>query len=116
MIALTIILPQRFQAVNGDSPWAAGVQLLAFCVAVPIGSIMGNAAASIIKKPIIYHLWVASSLELLGVALMLRVPISGEAPKAMIGYQIVAGLGAGATFSIVMLVTPQCVKPQDIGM
>ncbi|KAI9640543.1 hypothetical protein NHQ30_010841 [Ciborinia camelliae] len=117
MTVLTIILPQRFQAVNADSPLKAGIHLLAFSLSVPVGSFFANVFAIILKEqPAILFLAAGSALEVIGVGLMTTIPVSKDIPHALYAYEVLAGFGAGSVFSILMLATPKCIDAQDIAV
>jgi hypothetical protein len=117
LTVLTIELPQRFQAVNGNSPSKAGIHLLAFSLAVPIGSFFGNGAAANIKNaPAIVFFFCGSVIQLLGISLMTMTPNSQHFPHALFAYEVITGVGAGLVFSVLMIATPRCIESRDIGI
>ncbi|KAF2706214.1 MFS multidrug transporter-like protein [Pleomassaria siparia CBS 279.74] len=105
-------LPQRFQVVHGLSPLAAGVRVMAYTGAAPISSII---TAIIAKKgvPPIYLVLGASCLQIVGFALLGSLPASTAISKAQYGYQVIAGFGCGTNISLLTLMTPFSVSPQD---
>ena len=115
MTVLVIQLPQRFEAVDGDSPLEAGVHLLAFSLAVPIGSLCSNVLAASTKQPAIILISVASAVEIIGSALMTTIPNSGDIPKLFYLYEGITGFSVGFIFSLLLLVTPNSVEERDLG-
>jgi hypothetical protein len=116
MMALSIQLPERSQDVNEDSPFQAGLHLLAFSLAVPFGSFVGNGLAATLKQPAIIFIFAGSAIELVGASLLATVPSTIHIPHTMYGYEILTGFGAGLVFSSLMLVTPKSVESRDLGM
>lgn len=117
-IPATIIsyeIPQKYQAANGLTPLGAGIRLLVFVCAQPLGSFMGNAIARATKMPPIFILLAGIALQILGLGLMIMLPGSGAVPGAQYAYQAIMGWGSGLTFSIVMLITPFTVEAKDLG-
>jgi hypothetical protein len=104
-------LPQKFQIVHAQSPIASGVKTIPFTGAAPIASI---ATAIIAKKgvPPIYLVLFASILQVIGFALLGTLPLSSTISKAQYGYQVIAGFGAGANSSLLILMAPLSVKQQ----
>ncbi|KAF7858860.1 hypothetical protein EAF04_008902 [Stromatinia cepivora] len=110
MTVLAVILPQRFQAVNADSPLVAGIHLLAFSLSVPVSSFFANVFAVLMKEqPAIVFVAAGSALEVIGVGLMTTITVSRKIPHALYAYEVLAGFGAGSVFSILMLATPKCI-------
>jgi hypothetical protein len=104
-------LPQKFQIVHAQSPIASGVKTIPFTGTAPIASI---ATAIIAKKgvPPIYLVLFASILQVIGFALLGTLPLSSTILKAQYGYQVIAGFGAGANSSLLILMAPLSVKQQ----
>ncbi|QKX54258.1 uncharacterized protein TRUGW13939_01343 [Talaromyces rugulosus] len=117
MATLSIILPQRFQAVNGDSPLEAGIHFLPLTIALPVGSFVGNIIFAVLPKvPPSVFLLAGSAVELIGAGLLITLPSSASdsLPHSLYGFQILTGFGAGIVFSILMMVTPRCVEVRDL--
>jgi hypothetical protein len=118
MATLSIILPQRFQAVNGDSPLEAGIHFLPLTIALPVGSFVGNIIFAVLPKvPPSVFLLAGSAVELVGAGLLITLPSSASdsLPHSLYGFQVLTGFGAGIVFSILMMVTPRCVEARDLG-
>ncbi|KAI4264049.1 MAG: hypothetical protein L6R42_000831 [Xanthoria sp. 1 TBL-2021] len=91
----------------------AGVRLLPFTVASPIGSIISSTIAGKLKTPPLYLVLGASMLQLVGFILMSTLPTSSHTSKAQYGYEVIAGFGCGVNISTHMLNTPFCVEKRD---
>jgi len=118
-IPATIIsfeIPQRYQVANGLTPLGAGIRLLSFVCAQPLGSFMANAIAGATKMPPLFILLAGTALQILGLGLMTTLPSSGAIPGAQYAYQVIMGWGCGLTFSIVMLITPFTVEAKDLAV
>ncbi|KAG6304409.1 hypothetical protein E4U45_001580 [Claviceps purpurea] len=103
-ICFSIILPERFQMVNSQSPLMAGVRILPLLVACACGSFLG-AALSSKRNNTSYTLVGASCLQLLGVGLMTTVSGDSERAIAQYGFQAIFGLGVGLSFSAATIMT-----------
>ncbi|KAG5958078.1 hypothetical protein E4U58_005521 [Claviceps cyperi] len=103
-ICFSIILPERFQMVNSQSPLMAGVRILPMLVACACGSFLG-AALSSKRNNTSYTLVGASCLQLLGIGLMTTVSGDSERAIAQYGFQAIFGLGVGLSFSAATIMT-----------
>ncbi|KAF2106036.1 putative efflux pump antibiotic resistance protein [Lophiotrema nucula] len=109
-----IQIPLRFQAVNNESPWHAGVRLIPFGVAAPVG---GALTAAIVKKrkvPVIYMLFPAAILQILGLLFMSRLTLDNILWKGQYGLQFVTGIGCGISMGVVTLMTPYAIEKRDL--
>lgn len=93
----------------------AGVRLLPFSVASPIGSIVSSIVAGKSKIPPIYFVIGASSLQVIGFVLLSTLPVSSETSAAQYGYEVIAGFGCGVNISTLMLLTPYSIEKRDQG-
>ncbi|ROW15682.1 hypothetical protein VPNG_02121 [Cytospora leucostoma] len=108
-------LPQRFQIVNSLSPLEAGVRLIPFTLAAPIGSIVSAALAKTAKIPPIYLVIFAAVLQVIGFALLSTLPKTHHVAAAQYGYQIIAGFGCGINISLLLVMMPFRVQERDKG-
>lgn len=99
-------LPQRFQLLNGLSSVDAGIRLVPFGVAIPIGAMLGSKIAGAFKVPIIYMIVASSIIQVVGFALLSTLPVSREIPASAYGYQILAGVGCGSVYQSLYLLIP----------
>ncbi|TVY80405.1 MFS thioclapurine efflux transporter tcpA [Lachnellula suecica] len=106
-------LPQRFQVVNDVSPLQAGIRLVPFTLACPLGSIISAVAAGKYKVPPIYMVIFASVMQIIGFSLISTLPTTAHTRAAEYGYQIIAGFGVGINISLLIMMTPFCVEARD---
>lgn len=109
-------LPQRYQFVNKVPPLSAGIRLLPFTSAAPIGSAISAWIAGKLKVPPLYLVICASGMQVIGFALLSTVPYSSDVTARQYGYEIIAGLGCGTNISLLVLMTPFSVAKRDKGM
>ncbi|KAI0124705.1 major facilitator superfamily domain-containing protein [Xylariales sp. AK1849] len=113
-LAIIIILPERFQMVNGDNPFMAGTHLLPMLGACALGSFLAGALSSRRNLTSI-TLIMASCLQLVGIGLLLTLSGILTAIQAQYGYQAIFGLGAGLSFGAATILTSvQC--PNDLAV
>lgn len=110
-----IQIPLRFQSVNNESPWRAGVRLIPFGMAVPVGAGLIAAICGKRRLPPIYMLLLSSSLQILGLVFMSRLRLEDILWKGQYGLQLVTGLGCGLSIGVVTLITPFVIERQDLG-
>ncbi|OBT80182.1 hypothetical protein VF21_00606 [Pseudogymnoascus sp. 05NY08] len=98
LITATIILPERFQLVNGSSPLHAGLSLLPLAAATGLGSFIGGAISSgrNLTSP---TLITGSSLQLLALGLLTTIPDTLSIPHYLYGVEVLLGIGVGMCLS-----------------
>lgn len=103
-LAIIITLPERFQIVNGDTSYMAGVHLLPMLGATSMGSIIGGAVSKT-KNNTSRTLVAAACFQIIGLGLLttFNSPASPLAPQ--FAYQSIFGLGVGLTFSSATILT-----------
>ncbi|KAI1264505.1 putative efflux pump antibiotic resistance protein [Xylariaceae sp. FL1019] len=106
-------LPQRFQLVNHLSALDAGVRVVPFGGAIPIGTILAANILNKTKTPPIFIVLAGAVLQVIGFALMATLPYTPYIPAKMYGFQILAGFGAGANYQTLYLMIPFVVQPRD---
>jgi len=112
---LVVYLPQRLQIASGKSALNAGIHLLPYTFGAAVGAILGNVFAKR-KLPVAYILLIASVLQVLGLALLSTLPTTRNFPDKGYGFAVIAGVGMGMTFGILILATPFMVPTDDFGM
>ena len=113
-IAVIINLPQKFQAVNGSSPSAAGLSLLALLLCTPVASTLAGFLVTKRQIPPFYLLLGGAILSLIGIGLTSALPNSEAGiPHAQYGYEIIMGFGFGTGVSTQLIMIPLVVKKQD---
>ncbi|TVY43112.1 Efflux pump [Lachnellula subtilissima] len=103
--AILISIPQRYQVVDASSPLQAGIRLLPYTIANPIGLLVGNTIGGATKIAPIYLLFGSSLIQLLGIALFDMIPVEGGMLARV-----------GVTASVTMLATPHCVESKDLAV
>ncbi|KAL8786452.1 MAG: hypothetical protein Q9213_002768 [Squamulea squamosa] len=106
-------LPQRLQFANGVSPLQAGIRFIPFTLAAPMGSIIAPTIAKIGKVPPIYLVIFASTIQVVGFALLSTLPTSKAIVGAQYGYEFLAGFGCGVNITLLILMTPFSVEARD---
>ncbi|RYP49219.1 hypothetical protein DL768_005036 [Monosporascus sp. mg162] len=76
-------LPQRFQLINGLSSLDAGVRLVPFGGAVPVGTITSANVAGKLRVPAIYITIAGALLQVVGFALLGTLQVSLEIPPPL---------------------------------
>lgn len=111
-----IVIPQRFQVVNGLSAFDAGWRLLALMLCSPLASILSGLLVTKVKVPPVYIFLAAAILQILGLALMGTLSISQHTvPSAQYGYQVILGLGIGLTQTLIIVAAPLAIEEKDTG-
>jgi cyanate permease len=109
-----IELPQRFQAVNGTTASRAGILLLALTLLSPVGAML----AGVMMHRVVaaeYFIVIANVLIVLGIGLLSNLPTTHAFSAATYGYEIILGLGLGATSPPYYFLLGSVVGKADIG-
>lgn len=116
MSVVNFQLPQRFQLVNGLSGLDAGIRLLPFGAAVPVGTIAGANAASKLRIPAVYLVLLGAVIQVVGYSLLSTLGDSLAIEPAMYGYEVLVGLGSGISYQVLYLMVPFTSEKIDNGM
>lgn len=116
MSVINFQLPQRFQLVNGLSGLDAGVRLLPFGAAVPVGTIAGANAASKLRIPAIYLVLFGAVIQIIGYSLFSTLQNSLSIESALYGYEVLVGVGSGMSYQVLYLMVPFTSDKIDNGM
>lgn len=109
-------IPQRFQAVNGESPLHAGIGLLPLAVSTPLAAGLSAHISTKFKIPSIYLLMVGTAIQTVGVALLSTLPTTGrEVARSEYGFEFLMGLGSGLNMGTLVLLAPLVVDKKDLG-
>ncbi|GJC97124.1 major facilitator superfamily transporter [Colletotrichum higginsianum] len=96
-VALTVIIPERMQVLEQQTPLQSGLYLLPMLGACALGSFLAGAICSRSNRSALVMI-VASVAQLLGISLMLIVsPVDSSFVPAY-GFTLVFGLGVGLVF------------------
>ncbi|KAF9701930.1 hypothetical protein EKO04_001172 [Ascochyta lentis] len=113
-ITIAVIgLPQRYQIVNLNSPLDAGVKLLAYAAATPVGVVLASLATGKIRIPFVYVLLVGCALQTTGFALLSTLPVGLDTWPGQHGYSVLTGLGTGCTIGTLYMLAPISVDKKD---
>lgn len=113
-IVSIVILPQRFQIVNGKSPVAAGVGILPLLLLSAVGSGVGGAVLS--KKNLSFYVLVTSNVfQILGTGLLSSLPTSQNVPVQIYPYMAILGIGFGMSVVSMMVMARTSVAAEDQG-
>ncbi|GKT45457.1 efflux pump dotC [Colletotrichum spaethianum] len=107
-----INLPQRFQAVNGLSPFNAGVHLLPLLLSSPLATAVSGHLATKWDVPPFYLLLFGATMQMLGIGLA-----SSAAPnelRHLLGFEVIMGFGFGMTLVTLLIYVPFLVDRADL--
>ncbi|KUL85486.1 hypothetical protein ZTR_06792 [Talaromyces verruculosus] len=94
--ASIVLLPQRFQTVNGLSPMSAGIHLLPFTIASPVFSILCGFVLEKAQRTAAYLVGIGAALIVVGIALLGSLPTNIDTVVAAVyGYEIILAAGTG---------------------
>ncbi|KAJ8126637.1 hypothetical protein O1611_g7001 [Lasiodiplodia mahajangana] len=93
-LAILVILPERFQIVNGDNALYSGIHLLPMLGATALGAFLAG-AISRRRNNTAWTLIAAHCFQLLGAGLMLMLHSVTVEIKAQYGFQVLLGIGIG---------------------
>ena len=108
-----IQIPLKFQAVYGLSSLGAGIRLLPFAIASPIGSGVAAGLASRAKLPPVYIMLGGSAIQIVGFTLLSVSPTTGGVNRAEYAYEAIAGFSVGVNLACLILMTPFSVEKRD---
>ncbi|KAI0146368.1 putative multidrug resistance protein fnx1 [Xylariaceae sp. FL1272] len=106
-------IPQRFQLVNGLSSLNAGIRFIPFGVALSAGTILSANAAKRFKIPAVYCVLCGALTQILGFSLLGTSGFSDNIPGRLYAYLVIAGLGCGVSFQILILAVPAVTEKRD---
>jgi hypothetical protein len=109
-------IPQKYQIVYGTSPLQAGIRLMPFTFAAPVGSILTAIIMKKFKVPSLYVVLCAAIFQTVGFALLSTLPSSPDFQTRQYGYEVIAGFGCGINSSTLLLMVPFVVQDRDKGM
>jgi hypothetical protein len=114
-LAIIIILPERFQIVNGDDALMGGVHLLPMLGACAFGSFLAGLISSKRNNTSI-TLIAASCLQLVGIGLLSTLSDTTTEIQAQYGYQAIIGLGVGLSFAGATMLTLVQSRQEDLAV
>jgi hypothetical protein len=114
-IVAIIDIPQRFQTFGHSSALGAGVRLIPFNGFISFGTVAISIVVARTKIPPIFLLLVGAALQITGVSLISTIKSTDSVPKAIYGYQVMAGLGIGIFFGLCLVLPPAVARDKDLG-
>lgn len=101
-----VLLPQRFQIVFGLTGLEAGVRLIAFTLAMPLGTVFASMVAGKLRVAPVHLLLCGTALQVIGFALLGTMNPVLEVPARLYGFQILSGWGCGMNFMLLFVLIP----------
>ncbi|KAI1361575.1 MFS multidrug transporter-like protein [Xylaria arbuscula] len=106
-------LPQRFQLVNGLSGLDAGVRLIPFTLASPVGTGFAASVAGRLKIAPIWIIITGAALQVVGFSLLGTLPRTLDILPRTYGFEIIAGFGCGMNLALLFVIIPNVVDDRD---
>ncbi|KAI0856091.1 MFS multidrug transporter-like protein [Xylaria cubensis] len=106
-------LPQRFQLVNGLSGLDAGVRLIPFTLASPVGTGVAASVAGRLKIAPIWIILTGAVLQVIGFSLLGTLPLTLDLLPRTYGFEIIAGFGCGMNLALLFVIIPNVVDVRD---
>ncbi|KAE8388906.1 major facilitator superfamily domain-containing protein [Aspergillus alliaceus] len=113
MTVSIIMIPQRFQIVNGCSPMGAGVRFLAYALSSPVGIMSCSILVGRLRIPFCYIAIGGIAFQIVGLFLFSETPFSTKISAAQYGYLVLAGLGTGTSVAVFYMMAPLVVEEKD---
>ena len=82
---------------------------------VPMGILTSSVVAGRLKIPPVYIIAAAGVMQIMGFALLSTLVDIEKVMAAQYGYQVLAGLGAGSSTCMVLILTPFSTELRDQG-
>ena len=101
--------------MNQESPWKAGIRLIPFAIAIPVGIALVAVACGKGRLPIIYMQFLGLTLQVLGLVFLSRLTIDRVSWKGQYGLQVLTGIGLGNSFGVTALMTNAIIEKRDLG-
>ncbi|KAF2171276.1 hypothetical protein M409DRAFT_63625 [Zasmidium cellare ATCC 36951] len=105
-------LPFYFQAVKGVGAEASGIRTIPYLVSITLSSIVVGAAITIIG-PYNPPMWIGSVIFVIGCGMLYTLKVNSST-GTWIGYQILAGVGAGACVQIPFIAVQVVLPEKDM--
>ncbi|KAF2235166.1 MFS general substrate transporter [Viridothelium virens] len=96
-------IPERFQILDGESPFDAAIRLLPFMIAVSLIAFISSMLVSRYQIKPAYGLLVGIAIQIVGAALFCQLPNTTTIDPAEYVYEVVLGIGLG--INNILLVT-----------
>ena len=94
--AAIILLPQRFQTVNGIPAQMAGINILPFTLVSPVFSTRCGLLLGTVHKSVVSMLALSSILTVVGTAILGNLSTSLTPERDVYGFEVILGVGLGS--------------------
>ncbi|KAF3084453.1 hypothetical protein TWF569_006971 [Orbilia oligospora] len=105
-------LPFYFQAVRGTSAVQSGIRCIPYLISVTVASLIVGASVTIIGYYTPF-MWASAAIFTVGAGLLYTLEVDSPSSK-WIGYQIIAGFGAGMGIQIPFVAVQVVLSPDDM--
>ncbi|KAF2131549.1 MFS transporter [Dothidotthia symphoricarpi CBS 119687] len=105
-------LPFYFQAIKGTTAEESGIRTIAYLVSITVSSIVIGASITIVGWYVPF-MWFGSAIFTIGAGLIFTLKVNSP-PGQWIGYQILAGIGAGAGVQIPFVAVQVVTSSKDM--
>jgi len=105
-------LPFYFQAVKGTTAEGSGIRTIPYLVSNTIAAVIVGGSITVLG-PYVPFTWVGSAIFAVGSGLIYSLKVDSSAGK-WIGYQIIAGAGAGACIQIPFIAVQVVLSKKDL--
>ncbi|KAH9888648.1 MFS general substrate transporter [Xylariomycetidae sp. FL2044] len=112
-LPILVILPERFQIVNGDDALFSGIHLLPLLGATSFGAFVAG-AASRKRNNTSWTLLASQCLHIIGVGLMSILRDSTTEYKGQYGFQVILGMGIGLSLGATAIMA--AVQSHDVDL
>lgn len=101
--------------MNGLSGLDAGIRLIPFTLASPLGTGFAAKVSGQFKIPPIWIILTGAILQVIGFALLGTLPITTELLPRTYGFEIISGFGCGMNLALLFVIVPQVAEKRDRG-
>ncbi|KZP14861.1 MFS general substrate transporter [Athelia psychrophila] len=105
-------LPFYFQAVKGTTAEGSGIHIIPYLFSVTLSSIAVGASITVFG-PYVPFMWAGAAIFTVGCGLIHTLQL-GSGPAKWIGYQLLAGIGAGSAVQVPFLAVQVVLDPKDL--
>ena len=105
-------LPFYFQAVKGTTAESSGIRIIPYLVSQTLSSIVTGGAIMVIGSYAPF-MWVGAAVFTIGCGMLYTLQV-GSGTGMWIGYQILTGIGLGASIQIPFLAAQVVLTPRDL--
>ncbi|XXH05841.1 hypothetical protein Hte_012279 [Hypoxylon texense] len=114
-LSTLVVLPERFQIVNGESALWSGVHLLPMLGSTSFGAFLSG-AVSRKQNNSSWAMMAAQVLQLIGIALMSTLKDATTQTQAQYGFQVLLGLGIGLSLGAGTIIASAQSQNEDLAV